>query len=374
MSRVIKNSFERKQKATASTLCVVCLLLAGSFYSCDKTSPEDDNGITEMTMTVDLSVPYNVNSYNIELMLGGTGDVIVDWGDTSVDTFTLVPCDPNASRCTDQSYYRHYYSDAYKGVIKITGGNITHLRCYSTLSELDVSKTTSLKYLLIGHSILTSLDVSKNTALTYLFIHQNPITVLDLSKNIELTYLWISQTEILSLDLTMNTALTELYCDFNDKLTNLDLSKNIKLDYLHCSNNGFTNMDVSKNTLLTSLWCHGNQLTNLDVSNLSDLKVLICNDNKLTSLDLSKNTYLEGLYCRENQLTSLDVSKNIVLGFLGCQSNCISANALNDLFESLPNHFNSHNQKDILIEGNPGSADCNASIAVNKGWKVWGNY
>ena len=36
MSKVIKKSFERKQKGTVSALCIVYLLLAGCLYSCGK--------------------------------------------------------------------------------------------------------------------------------------------------------------------------------------------------------------------------------------------------------------------------------------------------------------------------------------------------
>jgi len=42
MNTIIKNPFERKQKGTVSALCIVCLFLAGSFYSCEKRAEFSD--------------------------------------------------------------------------------------------------------------------------------------------------------------------------------------------------------------------------------------------------------------------------------------------------------------------------------------------
>jgi hypothetical protein len=105
---------------------------------------------------------------------------------------------------------------------------------------------------------------------------------------------------------------------------------------------------------------------------------LNCERNKLSSLVVGNNPKLEYLSCYRNQLTSLDVSDCPALGMLYCYNNQLTANALNDLFESLHSNEiivtegNITHGKRIFISGNPGTKDCNESIATNKGWGVSG--
>jgi hypothetical protein len=128
-----------------------------------------------------------------------------------------------------------------------------------------------------------------------------------------------------------------------------------------------TKLDVSKNTALTWLHCGQNQLTSLNVKGATALTSLECHDNQLTSLNVSKCTALTELRCWDNKLTSLDVSKNTVLNDLDCSGNQFSAKSLNALFRTL--HSNAGN-KTIYIGSNPGTNDCDRSIATNKGWEV----
>ena len=128
---------------------------------------------------------------------------------------------------------------------------------------------------------------------------------------------------ITSLDVSKNAEMTQLHCGVSQQLTSLDVNKNTSLTYLYVSGN-LTSFDVSKNTSLTHLFVSGN----------------------LTSFDVSKNTALTKLYVRENQLT---------------------AAALNALFGTL--HSNP-GEKTIYIHSNPGTADCDRSIAEHKGWTV----
>jgi len=128
---------------------------------------------------------------------------------------------------------------------------------------------------------------------------------------------------IRSLNVSENTALTEFYCNENSSLSKIDVSKNIYLKKLSCLSCGFVNIDVSKNIKLIEL------------------------------------------YCDFNYLTNLDVSKNIKLTALKCSDNKLSADALNAIFEALPN-----TKGTIVIGGNPGTSNCNKSIAEGKGWIV----
>ena len=85
----------------------------------------------------------------------------------------------------------------------------------------------------------------------------------------------------------------------------------------------------------------------------------------LTNLDVSKNQELTHFYCGLNELTSLDLSKNTVLTSLNCYNNELTGSELDALFETL--HDN-EGKKTISIRRNPGTNDCNRSIAINKGW------
>ena len=86
----------------------------------------------------------------------------------------------------------------------------------------------------------------------------------------------------------------------------------------------------------------------------------------LTVLEIKKANSLKEIFCSSNQLSSLNVSGLTSLRFLDCGSNQLTSNALNSLFESLPNRP----AKDggICFDGNPGSKGCNEAIAQNKGW------
>ena len=117
-----------------------------------------------------------------------------------------------------------------------------------------------------------------------------------------------------------------------------------------------TSLDVSKNKELTRLWASG----------------------QLTSLDVSKNTALTILSVSGPQFKSLDVSKNMELTLLQCSYAQLSATALNALFNTLhsntvPPPRDGISPKTIYITNNPGSNDCDRSIAERKGW-TFSNY
>ena len=105
----------------------------------------------------------------------------------------------------------------------------------------------------------------------------------------------------------------------------------------------------------------------LDVSKNTELRVLGCYLKGLRKLDLSNNIALEHLGCNYNRLTSLDLSKNIAIRELHCRANQLSADALNDLFRTLPIVTNG----EIAIRENPGENDCDKNIVENKGWTVY---
>ena len=106
--------------------------------------------------------------------------------------------------------------------------------------------------------------------------------------------------------------------------------------------------------------------TSLDVSLCTELTELIIQSSQLTILDVSKNTALTRLKFNYSPLTSLDVSKNTALIDLDCSGNQLTSSALNALFGTL--HSNP-GEKIITIWQNPGTNDCDRSIAEKKGWR-----
>jgi len=200
------------------------------------------------------------------------------------------------------------------------------------------------------------------TLYTHSYLGSSTHTIKISGENVKRLYCTHSQLN--SLDASKNPNLETLDCE-NNQLTSLDVSKNPELRWLLCNDNQLTTLDVSKHPELWRLECNNNQLTSLDVSKNPELSTLRCNNNQLTSLDVSNNPELWTLECNNNQLTSLDVSKNPELSTLECNNNQLSSDALNILFGTLPIKGGT-----IHIDDDPGTKDCNRSIAEEKGWKV----
>ncbi|MCL2436349.1 MAG: Ig-like domain-containing protein [Lentimicrobiaceae bacterium] len=235
----------------------------------------------------------------------------IDWGDgkkSIIEESSYMPPWPDVAV---DFRFEHNYSGASEHLITITGSNIELLSC--------------------GGNKLTTLDVSRCPELK------------------------------------------TLYC-WNNQLTNVNVSGNTELISLECMSNQLTALDVSNCIALESLGLSGNLLTVLDVSNCTALKSLSVSYCQLAALDVSKCTELEQLWCPGNQLKSLDVSHNTELRLLPCDVNLFTAEALNDLFRSLPyiSERNPYWDWDcpmaISIYGNPGTDDCDFSIAEKKGW------
>jgi len=125
--------------------------------------------------------------------------------------------------------------------------------------------------------------------------------------------------------------------------------------------------ETKKNAVLTTRFNHTyfDAIPHTITITAKDVRWLGCHENQLTALDVSNNPMLEELSCSENLLTKLDVSKNPALTGMVCSNNQFTAAALNALFGSL-----SLRRGDIFIDGNPGSYDCDKSIATRKGWTV----
>ena len=162
-----------------------------------------------MTTGCKTTITITAETELVAIYVAGSGTITIDWGDgLEVEErllFEYNDTDWNDKEESEYEYSRYYPAGVSSRTITISGKNITHLDCSGNL--------------------LTELNISKNTTLTYLNCFWNQLTSLDVSKNSKLTF---------------------LHCGFN-QLTNLDLTKNIELEYLACQGNRLTSLDLSKN-------------------------------------------------------------------------------------------------------------------------------
>lgn len=315
-------SSDKPEIAIVNNAGEVTALSTGAATICVTTN---DGGHTAtcfvMVNPVTMKIETNFNQDPRSISLAGSGKVTIDWGDGSnIETYTLQ---------SNEVSYTHRYSDMNSRTILIIGEKITKMDCCK--------------------NYLTSLDINNNTTLTYLDCSFNRLTNLNVSTN---------------------TALTKLICRFNYSISSLNVSNNIALTYLDCSFNSLTSLNVSNIIGLTYLDCLNNRLTSLNVDNNTALKYIDCSTNRLTSLNVSNNKVLEQLWCSSNQLSNLDLSKNKSLNLVNCNLNNFARTDLNDLFETLHSN-NVEMTKYIYIFSNPGTNNCDISIATNKGWTVY---
>jgi hypothetical protein len=148
-------------------------------------------------------------------------------------------------------------------------------------------------------------------------------------------------------------------------LTDLDVSRAPHLMVLDVDNNQLTSLDVSKNVELLNLFVRRNYLSSLDVSKNTKLVILWCQHNNLTSLNLNGAIALTDVWANLNQLANLDVSGVSSLRRLIIYANLFTANALNDLYATLPlrvaGSYGQITVGDIAVE-------TDRSIAERRGW------
>jgi len=136
---------------------------------------------------------------------------------------------------------------------------------------------------------------------------------------------------------------------------------------LICDNNNLTSF-VSGAWWLSGISCQDNNLTELHLDFSGYMNSVYCNNNKITSLKLPTDNEIGNLNCSFNELTELDLSDVTYIDEnIDCSNNKLSASALDAMFESMP-----ESEGEINIENNPGTTDCNRSIAEEKGWTVIG--
>lgn len=289
------------------------------------------NSISTMTITT--------SAQEIDIAIGGTGKVVIDWGDGTQKEKHIIDDAEDETRYILFGGGRliHKYLKKTLHTISITGENITYLNCGSERVDrcytryccdnkiiiLDTSNNSSLKALKCVDNQLEWLDVSKNNALVELDCRNNKIQHIDLSQNESLSYFYCCDNELERLDVRKNANLKSLSCCSN-KLKELDISNNDQIRELECSENELLYLNTGRSNSLRELDCSSNQLEALNLTGNNALKVLHCSSNALSLLDISNNVLLWDLNCRNNYIQDLDVCNNSKLEVLDCCNNCIS--------------------------------------------------
>lgn len=325
------------------------------------------------------TITMETSKISVVIVLKGSGSALIDWGDgTDKSNYALSSSD---SDCT------HVYSSSALRTITLTGTAITYMDC--------------------SDNKLTSLNVTKNSSLTTLHCYSNSFTSLSVEGLTNLTYL-DCRVDNLNTD-----ALDGLFGSLNSTVTS-GVTK-----YLHILGNpglNFCKIDVAtrkgwtldyKPAIMTMVtakssvkfsvrgrgfvlinWGDGmrtsyqvkdssgsiefihsySSSTPHTITLTSDSFInLVCENNQLTALDVTGNSSLTTLRCQDNLLKSLNVNGLINLTTLDCRNNSLSDVELNRLFGSLSSPMVT---KSIYIIGNPGTTNCDTTIATKKGWTV----
>lgn len=287
-------------------LTFLCLLL---LFGCSNDQPE-----------VDIIVPsdesISIQAYNIQkgIITIKAQQALVDWGDG--DTTKVSSPDKLA-------HINHQYAKIGNYTIKLKSQNLTSLAVgyIEQDSYYDVTLGSCPNLDLLMCYFIKSIDVDKCPKLYAVSVY---------GYNIPFKTSDCPQVRILDVSLI----------DYNKGTIDIPFGTR----NLNCSNNNLTKLQVNYN--MQSINCSGNSIETLDLSTCLKVYNINCSNNKLTTLLIPR---------RAEKLTTLD-----------CSMNELSKDTLDSIFRRLPNVITGK----IKYSGNPGSGNCNFSIAQNKGWSL----
>jgi hypothetical protein len=336
-------------------ICLAFCLIACNRSTLQKSSSEIDNIHVEEQIPESTEPEIIIHSNrhgDFSINLSGRGQVNIRSGtEVSSHILTEFPTD---------EYYRQFpevYLTGQIFIVKrtrndapivITGGEITHLRCWgNSITDIDLSRTQYLVYLnLTRNPDLQQIDISNNTSLEHIILSECGLTSIDLSKNVNLR----------------NIALND------NKLENIDLQNNVRIIDLSIIENNLDSIDLTKNTNLKVLYLTNNKLSHIDLSRNTRLETLQLTHNEIEIIDLSRNVSLQKVYVDRNKLTNLDVSTLTELNHLDVSQNQFTDIGLTHLFETLPTETENA-YRFILFVGNPGTDEVDVSMITGKKWR-----
>ncbi len=241
--------------------------------------------------------------------------------------------------------------------------------------SIDLSGNPEITDIDLDNNRLSTLDLSNNLLVSWLYLEGNQIANIDISKQTKLRNLNLANNQLTQIDISTCPNLIELILNKNT-IGSIVLNKNLSLSRVQLMECGLSEIDVTALSKLSILKIDNNNIGHLDLSKSGKLKKLSVEGNKLSSVDLSATPKLESINLSKNQLTALKVDKNPKLYSVIIAHNLLEKDPLDALFLELPDLSNItedptiDNHKRIDISNNPGTKDCNQSLATNKGWKI----
>ena len=241
-------------------------------------------------------------------------------------------------------------------------GNLTQLYNNGNTSEFDIDFTgcTSLGTQIgFQNCNITNLDfldtIPNKSILLSLLLYSNDITTIDLTDFPNLFSLNAGVNANLS-SLTLNSSVIESLYVNGTALTSLDLT-----DYIN-----LYDLSVNDCSNLSSL-----------TLNSSVLRVIEASATILTSLDLSASSYYDTINLSGSNISTLTIANGTAnessKANYDISGNDLSAESLDAFFTALGS-ANVNKKKappTIYVQGNPGAATCDPTIATAKGWSVY---
>lgn len=241
------------------------------------------------------------------------------------------------------------------------------------IAELSLLGCSKLSVLNCAHNKLTSIDLSKCSALSSLDCSSNQIGHLEFLHHPSLSTLICDHNALRTIDLSgVGRGLTALNCDHNELTGFKGLGRLLNLSEISCQYNKFTTLDLTEAGNLTRIICSNNSTLSKIIfsANTRRMDLIRCDHCAIKVLDLSTLRMIDSVEASHNKIVSVMLSNLCrALVNLDIRNNLMSASALESLFRSLP-VADEDRGGNILITTNPGTDECDISMAESKFWYV----
>lgn len=180
---------------------------------------------------------------------------------------------------------------------------------------------------------------------------------------------------ITQVDLSKNTSLEKLYLA-NNQITSIDFSNNTSLKIIDVGENQLTDIDVHLLTDLESLSCYKNQLSNTNLYSNKNLLAFIANENQLKAVDIRENKNLFWIDVDDNLLENLTIkngSNTKITTFSATGNPNLTCIEVDDITFSNTNWTNKDAQSNFSIDCAPANDDCSNAIPLTFGQQTPGD-
>ena len=180
---------------------------------------------------------------------------------------------------------------------------------------------------------------------------------------------------ITQVDLSKNTSLEKLYLA-NNQITSIDFSNNTSLKIIDVGENQLTDIDVHLLTDLESLSCYKNQLSNTNLYSNKNLLAFIANENQLKAVDIRENKNLFWIDVDDNLLENLTIkngNNTKITTFSATGNPNLTCIEVDDITFSNTNWTNKDAQSTFSTDCAPANDDCSNAIPLTFGQQTPGD-